>query len=127
MVVGENGVLSRATGAATETNKAEANQELQSALMDAQTDFATTTWRENTASNFMVNYLKEKDSLTSSSYTITLKKDYVASSHEWISGTIQKKVNSGENGNATYYFKIEPKGQMGAEVTIFSTNQADIK
>ena len=124
MVVGENGVLSRATNATKETSQAEAKQELESALMDAQTDFATTTWKNNNAAYFMPGYLKDKTSLTSSEYIITLSgSDYVASTHEWILGTIQKKVSSGENKNTIYHFKIVPKGQMGAAVDTFQVDE----
>ena len=114
MVVGENGVLSRATNAATETSQAETKQELESALMDAQTDFATTTWKDDNSKSFFPDYLNTKSTLTSTEYTITLNDDYVANSKEYITGTILKT-----GGSTTYEFKVVPKGQMGAKVDEF--------
>ena len=135
MVVGENGVLNRATGAAKETTKADAEQELQSALVDAQAAF-TDVWLENNSAKFLEDYIKGVNSettkitpytLKAEGYTVTLGTFTAATGTEGqegykpatLIGTIQKNSTESSNPNTTYGFKLTAKGKMGAEITTF--------
>ena len=120
MVVGENGVLNRATGAAKATTKAEAKQELSSWLVDEQSGFASDVWIKDTSLVFMTNYLGASGSLTttktfsSNGYTITIissNATYDATSGH--SGSAKGSIAKGED---TYYFELVGSGQMGAKI-----------
>ena len=133
MVVGENGVLNRATNAAKQTSQADVEQELQSALVDAQAAF-TDIWLDNNKASFLENYIAgdttngvsiTKYTFNIDGYKVTLDSKLTpASSTEEgdtpasIKGTIQKNA-SGTNTNTIYGFKLTAKGKMGAEITTF--------
>ena len=134
MVVGENGVLNRATNAAKQTSQADVEQELQSALVDAQAAF-TDIWLDNNKASFLENYIAgdttngvsiTKYTFNIDGYKVTLGtfKDAEGTEGEAgytpasIKGTIQKNA-SGTNTNTIYGFKLTAKGKMGAEITTF--------
>ena len=136
MVVGENGVLNRATGAAKATTQADVEQELQSALVDAQAAF-TDIWLKNNKARFLEDYLKGEKAteLGITAYTfnidgyavslgnLTPAKNEGEDNYEpaSVTGTIQKNKSATEstNPNTTYGFKLTAKGKMGAEITTF--------
>ena len=129
MVVGENGVLSRATNAATETSKAEAEQELGSWLMDQQTAFASKDWLDNTTLVFAKDYLAKDDkgalvtkAYSSNGYSITFKNNNINTTDSGanFSGKAQGEMTK---GSETYYFEIEGAGQMGAKISTFTATK----
>ena len=127
MVVGENGVLSRATNAAKETAKADALQELSSWLVDKQSEFASDDWLDDTSKIFMTNYLCVLDA----SKNLTSTKEFKSNGWDITlnSSTIEQKTTTDKSiafeGTAlgsiskdsqTYYFELEGAGQMGAKI-----------
>ena len=120
MVVGENGVLNRATSAADKTNAADVKSALENAIMGCQGEFVD-VWESNPDTAFLdwlsapseaeagdgdaQGKAKIEKNLDKSVYTVT----YTASSHE---GSIKKTA-----GGDTYNFTLTASGKIGAKVS----------
>ena len=110
MVVGENGVLNRATNASEKTNEAEALTALDLSISGAQGDFIA-LWNEDNTLEFM-NVLKEgKISLSPDGYFIKWDTD-----KKGISGQITKGTESKPIGNP-FTFELKASDKMGATIS----------
>ena len=101
MVVGENGVLSRATGAATETSEAEMKQALEMAVDGAQGEFIN-LWTNNTTLKIIDTLVDTSDTSVDSTKEIQLKADgyyiQLSSKSEHTSATVS--INKGDSYDA---------------------------
>ena len=111
MVVGENGVLNRATNAADKTSEADVKSALENAIMGCQGSFIE-EWEKNPNKDFLTWLEKEnkgadkiKANLDATVYTVTYTG---GANHE---GTITKAT-----GGATYTFQLEASGKIGAKI-----------
>ena len=110
MVVGDNGVLTRAKNAASETAKAQANEALQTAVIGVQGDYAT-NWSDDSSFNLISKMTTDElQANVSSEYTITITKASTDAATA-AEGTIAK------SGGATYSFKLK-QVEKGYGVTI---------
>ena len=105
MVVGENGVLNRATNAAEKTTEADAKQELEMAVSSAQSEFFG-IWEKNTTAEFLSSIQSsngadaKKIKLTADGYFI----EYSYESGDTATGTIYKGED--KNGQPKYTFEL---------------------
>ncbi len=120
LVVGDNGVLTQAKNASSETNTADAKEALERALVGAQAKFASAP--ENRGTNF-IDYLGTNDIIDDdiinmeNGYVITVKGTYTASG-TGTNGTIVDAEMTAKG--ATYKFTITQSGRLGATITAFA-------
>ena len=105
MVVGENGVLNRATNAAEVTTEADIKSALQTAISGAQGYFID-AWTKNQSETFITWVAKDSNwkYLEPSGYTV----EWTASKNG-TEGTIAK-------GNTKFSFTIVEKGTYGGDI-----------
>ena len=109
MVVGENGVLNRATSAADKTSEADIKSALENAIMGCQGSFVE-VWEASPTTKILtwLDLNQIKANIDADSYNVTYDK-YTTS------GTIQKKSGT-ENVGKKYDFYLTASGSIGAKV-----------
>ena len=102
MVVGENGVLNRATDAAMQTSEADARSALETALSGAQGDFIG-KWNLNNTLTF-ANCLAASDATA-----VELKPDgyFITWTTKGTVGKIQKGTSASDASGTAYDFKLK--------------------
>ena len=122
LVIGENGVLSRATGAAEKTKRSQLKEAMDLALEDCQTEFAETFINDATTTVAdVMTPLKASKALQKNDYGLYTDKDgktKVTSSDTWI------KTGS-EELNTFYIKKSSSKDVLGVQVEIRKISEDD--
>ena len=130
MVVGENGVLTRATNAAERTSDAEVETDLKMAVSSAQGEFVDVYLANNNAD--FLECIQDEDvseadkgkkvKLSAAGYDITLteyKEDDEATSEPKTKLRKACTIRKTDTTAPTWSFDLKPKGKMGAEVVNF--------
>ena len=116
MVVGENGVLNRATNAAERTTEADARQELEMAVSSAQSDFFG-KWEKNTTLQFL-NCIQSSDGTDDTKIKLTADGYYINYSYtsgDTAAGIIYKGK---KDGQPSYTFELkQTTNKTGAKLT----------
>ena len=110
MVVGQNGILNRATNAAEKTSEADLKSALENAIMGCQGTFIG-EWEKNPDTDILswLDDSKIKANIDIDTYTV----EYNKTSKK---GSIQKKSSEEEVGKK-YEFTLSSVGKIGAKVT----------
>ena len=115
MVVGDNGIVSKASNSATETKKAEARDSLEMAIATLETEFVSAHLSTFLSLDPAVNGYLTIENLNAelAKYNYKIISGSFGTGNNWIEITT---INS---NTATWKCHIAPKGSLGAEITDF--------